>query len=258
MNALPLGGLKVLVTRPRDQTIGLAQSITTAGGVAMLFPLLDISAVADPQILREQLSRLSQFELAVFISPNAVQYGMAAITAASVKLPAQIATVGQGSARELRKLGIANVIAPTEKFDSESLLSLAEFTAVAGKKIIIIRGDAGRELLGDTLKARGATVEYAACYQRSKAHFSVTDLLREMPDVISVTSSEALMHLYEMVATPQPINQSGVLTTPLFVPHPRIAELALQQGWKKVITTASGDEGLLASLIAWRNSKGTI
>jgi len=253
MSEKPLAGLKIMVTRPRDQAVMLAQQIEQAGGIPLLFPLLDIAPVQDNRTLHEQVSRLARFNLAVFISPNAVKYGMAAILAAGALPPAlKIATVGPGSAKALQKLGIANVIAPTKRFDSEGLLALAELQNIAGWRVVIFRGDGGRELLGDTFKARGATVEYAACYQRSKPQWDIGTLLDAVPDAITVTSSEALGYLWQMLGDAQSASICGI---PLFVPHMRIAELARQQGWQQVRLTDPGDDGLLSALIAW-NSKG--
>src|SRR5450759_1809239 len=257
-NDLPLTGLKIVVTRPRDQAVQLARRIEQAGGIPLLFPLLDITAVQDTKTLHEQIARLGQFNLAIFISPNAVHYGIAAIRAAGASLSAdgttshstrlpnnasqvagyspspasgrgelKIATVGQGSAKALRELGIANVIAPTENFDSEGLLGLAELQNVAGWRVMIFRGDGGRELLGDTLKARGATVEYATCYQRSKPQQDAGALLSAVPDAITVTSSEALGYLWQMLDSK---SQQVIRDLPLFVPHARIAGLAREQG----------------------------
>jgi len=250
MADLPLTGLKIIVTRPRDQAMQLMMRIEQAGGVPLLFPLLGISAVQKIQVLNEQISRLAQFQLAVFISPNAVRYGIAAIRAVGELPPElQIATVGQGSAKALRETGVAKIIAPTLRFDSEGLLALPELQNITGWHVIIFRGDGGRELLGDTLKARGATVEYAACYQRSKPQLDVKSLLSSEPDVITVTSSEALGHLWQMLDD----NARIILRdTPLFVPHERIAELAKQQGWQFVNLTSSGDDGLLSALLAWK------
>ena len=287
MTKFPLAGLKIVVTRPRDQSAYLAQHIEQAGGIPVLFPLLDIAAVKDQRALHEQISRLDQFDLAIFISPNAVRYGMAAIRASGAALPAslnldeghasarhiglhpqgvgrgckelkpqqhthkpglQIATVGQGSAKALRDLGIDQIIAPTERFDSEGLLALPELQNIAGWKIIIFRGDGGRELLGDTLKTRGATVEYAACYQRSKPQQNADILLDAAPDAITVTSSEAVTHLWQMLDGK---GQAALRDTPLFAPHARIAELARQQGWQQVLLTDTGDDGLLSALVAW-------
>jgi uroporphyrinogen-III synthase len=244
-----LAGLKIVVTRPRDQAVQLARSIEEAGGVPFLFPLLDITAVQDTRELNQQIYRLAQFDLAIFISPNAVNYGVAAIRAAS-KIPQtlRIATVGQGSAKALRELGIADVIAPTERFDSEALLALPELQNVAGWRVMIFRGDGGRELLGDTLKARGATVEYATCYVRSKPQHDAGSLRAARPDAITVTSSEALGNLWQMLNDE---DRAALLNTPLFVPHARIAGLARDQGWTRVQVTASGDDGMLSALITW-------
>ena len=245
----PLAGLKIAVTRPRDQAVQLAQRIEQAGGIPLLFPLLDIAAVQDTQTLYEQISRLAQFNLAIFISPNAVQYGMAAIRSAGDWPPAlRIATVGQGSAKALRELGVANIIAPTERFDSEGLLALPELQSVAGWRVMIFRGDGGRELLGDTLKARGAAVEYATCYQRSKPQLDVSMLTASAPDALTVTSSEALGYLWQMLDESA---RTMLRDTSLFVPHGRIAKLAHHQGWRCVQLTGAGDDGLLSALIAW-------
>ncbi|BBI98599.1 uroporphyrinogen-III synthase [Ferrigenium kumadai] len=252
----PLAGLKIAVTRPSDQAVQLAQHIEQSGGVPLLFPLLEIEAAEITPTLSEQLSRLSQSDLAIFISPNAVQYGMAALRAAGVPFPSalKIATVGQGSARALRELGIADIIAPTERFDSEGLLALPDLQDVAGRRVMIFRGNGGRELLGDTLAARGAEVEYVECYRRSKPAQDGAALLAAAPDAITVTSSEALGYLWQMLDEQA---RSVLRDTPLFVPHARIAELAHQQGWQQVLPTASGDDGLLAGLVAWAETKGS-
>jgi len=254
----PLAGLKIAVTRPRDQAGLLARRIEQAGGIPLLFPLLDIAAVQDQRALHEQLSRLSRFDLAIFISPNAVRYGMEAIHAAGgvpaggVPQNLKVATVGQGSAKALRELGIDEVIAPTERFDSEGLLALPELRDVAGWRVLILRGDGGRELLGDTLRARGAAVEYAACYRRSRPLQDVAVLLESGPDALTVTSSEALGYFWQMLDDAQ---RKGICGQPLFVPHQRIAELAQRQGWRRVLLTDAGDDGLLSALVAWARQK---
>ena len=250
---LPLAGLNIVVTRPREQAAQLAQRITQAGGQTILLPLLEISPVTDPQPLRALVTRLSEFNLAIFISPNAVRYGMEAIHAAGA-LPdtLKIATIGQGSAKALRDYGVQNIIAPQDKFDSEALLALPELQQVTGWRVLIFRGDGGRELLGETLKARGATVEYAACYQRAKPQQDAGTLLAADPHVITVTSSEALGYLWDMLDSEA---RARLAALPLFVPHARIAEAAAKLRWREVVTTAAGDEGLLAGLIAWANQR---
>ena len=249
----PLQGLTIVVTRPRDQALQLAQKIEQAGGVPLLFPLLDITPVQDTDALNKQIALFGQFNMAIFISPNAVHYGIAAIRAAgSVPNSLRIATVGQGSAQALRESGISNIIAPAERFDSEGLLALPELQNVSGWRVMIFRGDGGRELLGDTLRERGATVEYVSCYQRSKPQQDKGVLMAAEPDAITVTSSEALGYLWQMLDD----NDCAALrNTALFAPHARIAGLAREQGWPQVHVTASGDDGMFSALITWAGQR---
>lgn len=245
----PLAGLNIVVTRPREQAAQLAESIERAGGKALLFPLLEIGPAADPQALQAVLATLHEFDLAIFISPNAVQYGLAAVRVHGA-LPAglRIATVGQGSARTLHEAGIHAVIAPRERFDSEALLALPELQDMQGKRVVIFRGDGGREMLADTLKARGASVQYAECYRRIKPQWATAALLAAAPNILTVTSSEALRHLWDMS---EDTERDRLLALPLFVPHPRIAEAAQQLGWPQVHVTTGGDDGMSSALIAW-------
>lgn len=249
----PLAGLRIVVTRPREQAAELARRIEQLGGASVIFPLLEISPLADRRPLQALLARLHEFNLAIFISPNAARYGMQAILAAGA-LPAKlrVATVGPGSARVLHELGIASVLAPQQRFDSEALLALPELQNVTGWRVAIFRGESGRELLGDTLQARGASVEYVACYQRSKPQQDVAGLLAVLPDAITASSSEALGYLGDMLGE---AGKAKLAALPLFVPHARIAESARKLGWQHVIATAGADDGLLSGLVTWASER---
>jgi uroporphyrinogen-III synthase len=249
----PLSGLRIVVTRPLAQALPLKQRIEQLGGQVILLPLLEIAPAENPAVLAATLAQLSTFECLIFISPNAVRYGMAAIRAAGFSAFTQlkIAAIGQGTAQALRAEGIENVLLPTERFDSEGLLAHPALQQVVGQKIAIFRGDGGRELLGDTLQIRGAKVEYLSCYQRRESILDLTLFSRQLPDAWTISSSEALNYLWEKLQSAS----LSALAVPLFVPHPRIAVLAQQQGWKNVIQTASGDDGMLSGLLAWRAEK---
>ncbi len=254
MPSLPLTGLKIIVTRPREQAARLTRRIEEGGGIPLLFPLLDISPAANPQQLSEQIARLRGFDLAIFISPNAVNYGMAAVRAGGAILPSlRFAAVGQGSARALRELGVPEIIAPRDRFDSEALLALPELQQVRGWRVMIFRGNGGRELLGDTLRQRGAEVEYAECYVRSKPQLDLAQLLNAQADALTVTSSEALAYLWELADADA---RQRLAALPLFAPHERIAEAARSLGWHNAVATGGGDEGLLAGIAAWAVSRG--
>ena len=160
--------------------------------------------------------------------------------------------MGQGSAKALRDTGISNIITPTDRFDSEGLLALPELQNVAGWRVMIFRGDGGRELLGDTLRDRGATVEYANCYKRSKPQQDKGELLDAEPDAIIVTSSEAIEHLGQMLDADE---RHALHNTAFFVPHARIAGLARDLGWRRVHVTEPGDEGMFSALITWAGQR---
>ena len=246
----PLTGINILVTRPAHQAGNLVAAIRAAGGNPVLFPVLEIRDVKDPRPLLDLIARLDEFDLAIFISPNAVNKAMNLILTQRALPPAlRIAAVGQGSARGLEQFGISEVIAPITRFDSEALLDMAELQQIEGKRVVIFRGDGGRELLGETLVKRGATVKYAECYCRVRPNADIAPLLQAWADnalhAIVVTSSEGLRNLFDVVGNS---GQSWLRKTPLFVSHERIAQIAQKLGCVDVILTAAGDEGLLQGL----------
>jgi len=247
----PLAGRGIVVTRPAAQAGPLAGMIRAAGGQPILFPVLEILDTADIAPLIEVVGRLDRFDLAIFISPNAVLRAMNQIVARR-PWPGTLraAAIGRGSIRELKRFGITDVIAPSRAFDSEGLLALPEMRQVAGRRVVIFRGDGGRELLGDTLSARGAMVEYVECYRRARPRADAAPLLkawaRNEVDAVTVTSSEGLRNLFEMVGR---LGQSWLKRTPLLAPHPRIAAAARELGCGSVVETAPGDEGLLQALL---------
>lgn len=253
----PLGGRGVLVTRPAQQAQHLAELVRREGGKPILFPLLQIVDATDMGHLNALIDRLDEFDLAIFISPNAVDKAMNLIKARR-DLPAhlKIATIGRGSSNELKHFGISEVIAPPLKFDSEGLLELPEMHDVAGKRVVIFRGEGGRELLGDTLTARGAMLEYAECYRRAKPDADAAGLLhlwaRGELDAVTVTSAESLRNLYDMVGK---LGREWLRKTPVFVPHEKIAQVARELGLAEVVVTPSGDEAMVQGLVAWFESK---
>ena len=249
----PLAGCGIVVTRPAAQAASLAEAIRAAGGHAILFPVIEILDPADIQPLIDVIDRIETCSLAIFISPNAVVRAMSQITARRTWPPGlRSAAIGKGGVKALQRFGINEVIVPTRSFDSEGLLALPQLQTVAGQRVVIFRGDGGRELLGDTLTARGAQVEYVECYRRARPQADAAPLLKAWAHgevhAITVTSSEGLCNLFEMVGEP---GLSWLRRTPVFVPHPRIAAAARELGCGQVIESAPGDEGLIAALQQW-------
>jgi uroporphyrinogen-III synthase len=247
----PLAGRGILITRPAHQAGPLAALIHAAGGRPVIFPALEIRDAADPQPLLDAIARLESYDLAIFISPNAVARVMERM-AGRRTWPAglRVAAIGKGGVRELERHGIRDVIAPQRSFDSERLLEMPQLQAVGGQRVLILRGDGGRELLGDTLAARGAQVDYVACYRRALPQTDPAPLLQAWSQngihATVVTSSEGLHNLFVMLGKP---GELLLQHTPLLVPHPRIAAVARDLGCSKVVETAPGDDGLLAGLL---------
>ncbi|HWR75657.1 MAG TPA: uroporphyrinogen-III synthase, partial [Thiobacillus sp.] len=159
----PLAGRTVLVTRPAHQAVALTQAIRAAGGTAFEFPALDIEAVP-LEALAMPLVRLAEADMAIFTSPNAAQFGMAAIRAGGALSGAiQVLAIGPGTARALQAQGVSGIVTPDGQ-DSEALLALPQLAEVAGKRVVIVRGVGGRALLADALCARGAQVDFMECY----------------------------------------------------------------------------------------------
>ena len=248
----PLAGKGIVVTRPAQQAGHLAGLITAAGGNAILFPTIEIAALQDQRLLIALIDRLDEFDMAVFISPNAVNEAMKLIQARR-ELPShlKLATIGRGGVRELERYGIAQVIAPA-RFDSEALLDMPEMRDVAGRRIVIFRGEGGRGLLADTLVTRGAVIEYAECYRRGRPQVDAAPLLKAWASgelhAIAVTSSEGLRNLFDLVGKP---GQAQLKNTPVFVLHPRIELTARELGVVDVVLTGQGDAKLVHGLTNW-------
>lgn len=234
--ARPLAGRVILVTRPREQAAGLARAIESAGGRAELFPAIEIEDLPPPPAL----SRLQEFDLAIFISPTAVAKAMVHARA----LPSEVAAIGAGTRRELERHGVRHVTAPSTGADSEALL--AELGELAGKRVLIIRGEGGRALLGEVLRDRGAAVEYAECYRRKRP----AGRWQGRADAITVSSAEGLANLFEM------IDPALLRATPLFVPHERIAQAARSRSVREVVVAGAADDEMVARLVAYFAAHG--
>lgn len=250
----PLQGLRILVTRPAAQAKALAQMIAARGGEPIRFALLEIAPADDPQPLQQAIARLDDYAMAIFISPNAVLFSVAQILAQR-GWPQRLraAAVGPGTAAALAACGIAEVIVPASRFDSAALLEMPPLqrAAVRGKKILILRGNGGREELAATLRERGAQVEAVSCYRRlppGDANAMVSLLRNKGVDALTISSSEGLRNLMPLLDTE---SLARLQDKPLFAAHPRIAETATGLGWRQVIVTGPADAGVIEGLCAY-------
>ena len=257
-----LAGARVLVTRPALQAQTLIHRIQRAGGIALGFPVLEILDPEDIRPLLAIIDRLDEFYAAVFVSPNAVSRSMQTILLHR-KLPAglRLICVGHGSAKRLQQLGYANALVPEPPYQSETLLDLPALQQVTGKKIVIFKGDGGRDLLSTTLSARGAQVEQVECYRRVKPQVHALPLIqawhRGAVNVVTVSSTRGLQNLYEILgSTGQPI----LLRTPIVVLSERTAQTCRELGFttEPMVASEASDEAVVQTLEAWRTRQKSL
>ena len=251
---MTLHGQRILVTRPAEQAGELARMIAAHGGQAVRFPLLEICAADDQSPLQRAIAQLDDYAVAIFISPNAVAYSLPSILAAR-RWPVglRVAAIGPSTAALLTAQRIGEVICPADRFDSEALLELPAFAAdeLAGRKVLLLRGDGGRELLAQTLVERGAQVDAVSCYRRSPPSDGapLVSLLRNRQiDALTISSSEGLRNLLALLDTDA---FEHLRRLPLFVPHQRIAQVAAELGLQRVVLSAPADAGIIESLCSY-------
>ena len=248
----PLSGMTVLVTRPDGQADGLAHLINEAGGQAVLAPLLSIAPPLNPSTAKSLLNAAEPWDWLIFISANAVR-GVLGVDGwmGPVAGATRLAAVGEATATALAEAGLTVDLVPYPQFNSEALLADPRMAQVAGQRVLIVRGEGGREHLAETLRERGADVAYAEVYRRVpvsiEAFSSSLNLWQEANfDAVVVTSGEALAHLTGL------LRETGLDSHPrpvLVVPSERIANQAAEQGWPGIlIAEQASDEGIVQAI----------
>ena len=258
-DAGPLQGRSILITRPAHQAAGLQQKIETQGGSTHLLPVMEILPPQNLEPALQQFRQIEQFDIAIFISANAARIGIEQIEQlGTVPKSLQLAAVGKATARTLEQLNHRADILPEQRFDSDGLLETPALQRVAGKKILIIRGEGGRELLAETLRQRGAEVHYAEAYRRAIPSEDPTPVLEQWKhgaiDVVVVTSNQGLDHLIQMIG---PEHLSLLQQSQLVVMSERTREVALERGITPppLLAQPPSDQAILDTLISWANQQ---
>jgi len=207
---------RLLLTRPLAQAQDWSERLATLGVPTLAFPLIDIAPTSDPEPARRAWDGLQAQRLVMFVSPNAVHHFFEHRPAGRA-WPASVlaATVGPGSARALALAGVPeqNIVQPpqeAESLDSEHLwpeIQRLAGTDWTGRSALLVRGDGGREWLGDRLREAGAAVSTISVYRRqcpvldAGARGRLRAVL-ERPElhVWLFSSSEAVGHLETLAA----------------------------------------------------------
>ena len=233
MNTRSLSSLHVLVTRPKQLADELNDAIKNRGGKTTLFPTLEIAEPQDRSSLLKAIEIIDSFDFALFISPSAVFKTAEYINLS--ELPLQIISLGSATTKALEGKGCTVSIRP-DGHDSEALLRLPQLqdSQIKNKRLIIFKGECGRNLIADTLTKRAATIVNANMYRRCMPQdYAVltSDELQSI-DVILISSGECLNNLVNMVDNKQALYKKTTL-----VPGMRCKNAAINLGFKSVIET---------------------
>ncbi len=228
-----LKGIKVLVTRPEPQAGRLCQSIQERGGVAYNCPMIDIIPICPTLPLAEWKG----YDWLVFVSANAVRFALAAGMAPMADI--RIAAIGPATAAALEKAGFRVTCQAPPPFTSEGLLSQPALQKVADKKLLIVRGQGGRELLPKALADRGAAVTTVEVYRRAFPKKQVVEKLQgalsENITVVTVTSGAILANLKQAASG----MLGRLLPLPVIVISERLACRARNEGFRRIILAES-------------------
>lgn len=254
MNQWGLKNRTIMITRPLAQAGKLCRLIETAGGKALLVPVLEIEALTGAAETTHIRSVLEETEILIFISTNAVHSLLNLDPGFAGSLSDRtIYAMGSSTGRTLLESGFHNVH-HAQGTGSESLLELPglQQDRIHGRVISIVRGKGGRDYLRDQLESRGAQVNYLEVYQRRKPAMDDTQLKniwhQDRPDAIVISSAEGLQNLIDMI---HPNDRSTLLQTRLVVISERLSAFALSCGFTSApkIAGNASDDGLFAAVI---------
>ncbi len=256
MTEAKLSGFVVLMTRPERQADELITAIEDYGGEAIRFPVIDIEPKKSADIKR-CLNMLPTADITIFISKNAVLYGLHYVNGDETA----IAAIGPGTKSAIELADKHVDIIPLQGYDSEHLLAEAELQNVSGKNIRIIRGEGGRELLADTLRKRGAKVNYMSVYRRLSHTYTPNFLAslehrwrNDQVNCVIAMSVSSLNTLLEILPTSccELLNK-----TPLATPSARVLQTASDKipNTKVWLADNPQTDGMIRALIACREAE---
>jgi uroporphyrinogen-III synthase len=236
-------GWRLLLTRPAAECEALAATLAEAGVFSRSLPLLETEALAETPAQRATILDLDRYNAVIVVSKPAARLALSLIE----RHRAQPATgprwfsVGAATAQildhYLQPHGL-QASCPSEGDDSEALLALPqldEALRVPSPRVLIMRGEGGRELIAETLRQRGVTVDYLELYRRVRPQYPAGTLTRlieqEHLNALLVSSAQGLDNLCQLAAGAW----AELARLPLLVPSPRVAELARAAGARQVI-----------------------
>ncbi len=255
-----LASPRILVTRPPGQADDLCAALTADGFITHHLPMLQLVALEKPTASQSlQLRELDQFQHIIFISGNAVRYGMAWIAPHWPSLPRgpHWYAVGAATARQLLSYGI-RACSPVSDMTSEGLLALPQLQQLAEQRVLLVKGEGGRGALAAELGRRGGRVEELICYRRISPEMQpgevASHLLQWDISLVMISSGEGLANMLALLSPAETTKFSHIT---FLVPSPRVAEIARQAGFSSVVIAENAsDSAMLRALAAWQTTVG--
>lgn len=250
------GRVRVLITRPAGQSQALCDAVAALGCNTHVQPLLSLEALPGlSPAQRQHLVDLDLYQHVIFVSGNAVKFGMDCIEDYWPQLPAGINwyAVGDATAAMLRDFGI-EAITPGRVMSSEGLLALPQLQEVAGQRILIVKGEGGRATLQKVLSGRDAKVDELACYRRCCPKLAPGEMAARLSrwriQLVMISSGEGLANMQALLS---PQETSKFRDIHLIVPSARVADMARAAGFERVIVAENAsDKAMASALETWQ------
>jgi len=233
-----------VLTRPEGTANSLGESLEALGWYVVYQPMLVIEPINEPALT----PTIDTESVVIFISANAVRAGIPHLARQLKENAPTVIAVGEATAAALALEGITALVPATP--DSEGLLALTELDNCRERPVLLVKGEGGRALLAESLKERGAIVSEFICYRRLEAPVNAAEFCWQLCDLDEVvfqgSSGETVERLTEVLGAG---GQPNLLDSPLIVPSARVANMATDAGWTRVIEAENAsDRGFLAAL----------
>lgn len=251
-----LDGMRVLVTRPGEQGDHLCEMIAQNGGDAIHFPTIEFAPPPSQTAFEEGIASLGKEDWIIFVSPQAVRASVARIRSKWPSFPphTQFAAVGAITAQALQDAGY-NAIYPHTDWSSEALIAMPEFQHLQDKKVAIIRGEGGLDVLETELKARGARVMSVIAYLRALPEKIDKSIVKRIDDhdidVIVCASFESVRNLKILLGE---TGWSRIKHVPLIVVSERIKTLAQALGFQTIWVTKNASHQAIIDILSVRGN----
>ncbi|MCP4472037.1 MAG: uroporphyrinogen-III synthase [Gammaproteobacteria bacterium] len=259
-----LQGQVILNTRPAHQQAELTRLLQQEGAQVLAFPVIDIQPVVIGPAQQCLADAVDDYDILLFVSRNAVEGALRFVNCRRLRPSVRLGVIGAATREALAAaLGASGLDADDcliaeEPYNSEALLRAPALQQVDGKRILILRGQQGRNLLGDELRRRGASVDYAEVYRRALPDRTAEDFNRLVtegfPTLVILTSAEGMHNLVELV---DETAARALCRTPWLLISERMRESALKLGHNAAVLIArsASDDGIRQTICEWADQR---